>query len=356
VVEQGTHKPLVTGSNPVAASLTLPRPTVEQVSQPTISSFESLLKQIAQLSPQERDALLSLTQSQKTSMLGCPQEGVEDWKNHMVARGLADGTIKLYTHTVNHFLEWYPLPTPRDVRNYSVMRLQKVTPTKVRNDQKALRSFFNFLEAEGLWLNNPTRGMQLLKAKGVIRQAPEKEHVDKLLTAWQGNDHRLKFRLFILLFVDTGIRILEACTLKVEDINLDRLEIKVMGKGGKERVVPISPVTAELIREYTQKNPHVRKGGYLFPYNGRDGYHSKHNLEKSFRRLCKRLGIPKITPHMLRHYFATYALRNGAKLEVISKILGHSSVAITVDVYRTVKQEEIQEEHKKYSPLAGREG
>ena len=55
---------------------------------------------------------------------------------------------------------------------------------------------------------------------------------------------------------------------------------------------------------------------------------------------------------MLRHYFATYTLRNGAKLEVISKILGHSSVAITADVYRTVKQDEIQEEHRKYSPLA----
>jgi len=56
---------------------------------------------------------------------------------------------------------------------------------------------------------------------------------------------------------------------------------------------------------------------------------------------------------MLRHYFATHALRNGAKLEVISKILGHSSVAITADVYRTVKQDEIREEHQKYSPLSG---
>jgi len=271
----------------------------------------------------------------------------------MIARGLAEGTISLYTSTTNKFLDHYPMPTTRDVRNYSVMRLQQVTPTKVRNDQKALRSFFSFLEAEGLWLDNPTKGMQLLKVKRVIRQAPEKEHVDKLLGAWQGNDCRLKFRLFILLFLDTGIRILEACTLRVENINLDRLEIKVMGKGGKERIVPLSPVTGELIREYLERNPNVKKGGYLFPYNGEQGYQSKHNLERSFRRLCKRLGIPRITPHMLRHYFATHALRNGAKLEVISKILGHSSVAITADVYRTVKQDEIREEHQKYSPLSG---
>jgi integrase/recombinase XerD len=60
-----------------------------------------------------------------------------------------------------------------------------------------------------------------------------------------------------------------------------------------------------------------------------------------------------ITPHGLRHYFATYALKNGAKLEVISRILGHASVGITGDVYRTVKQDEIRDEHMRFSPLAG---
>ena len=101
-----------------------------------------------------------------------------------------------------------------------------------------------------------------------------------------------------------------------------------------------------------EKNPQVQRGDYLFPSNSKRGYQWRHNLEKSFRRLCQRLDIPRITPHMLRHYFATYALRNGAKLEVISKILGHSSIAITADVYRTVRQEEVREEHKRFSPLA----
>jgi integrase/recombinase XerD len=270
----------------------------------------------------------------------------------MIARGLAEGTIALYTSAVKKFLAIYPQSSIRDVRNYSVQRLEHVTPIKVRNDQKALRSFFNFLEAEGLWLENPTKGLKLLKTKKVIRQAPEKEYVDKLLLAWQGEESRLKQRLFIVLFLDTGVRISEACTLQVRNIDLDQMEIRVLGKGGKERIVPISPVTAGLIREYMEKNPHVNKEGYLFPSNSRRGYQWRHNLEKSFRRLCKRLGIPRITPHMLRHYFATYALRNGAKLEVISKILGHSSIAITADVYRTVKQEEIKEEHQRYSPLS----
>ena len=68
------------------------------------------------------------------------------------------------------------------------------------------------------------------------------------------------------------------------------------------------------------------------------------------------LEIKPITPHILRHYFATYSLKNGAKLEIVSRILGHASVGITGDTYRHVDQAEIQAEHKKYSPLAGREG
>jgi len=150
--------------------------------------------------------------------------------------------------------------------------------------------------------------------------------------------------------VDTGIRVSEACSLEVKNVYLDRSEVKAAGKGGRERIVPISPVTADLIREYL---PSVRQGRYLFPANSVQGYQSIHNLERTFRRLCDRLGIPRISPHKLRHYFATYALRGGAKLEVVSKILGHSSVAITADVYRTVKQDEIKAEHQRFGPLGG---
>jgi hypothetical protein len=107
-------------------------------------NLSSLLKQIAQLSPEEKSELLSLLQSGKTSILSSPAEGLTDWEAEMVARGLATGTISLYTRTVKRFLDFYPTPTARDVRNYSVQRLKEVTPTKVRNDQKALRSFFSF--------------------------------------------------------------------------------------------------------------------------------------------------------------------------------------------------------------------
>ena len=147
------------------------------------------------------------------------------------------------------------------------------------------------------------------------------------------------------------MRLSEACTIQKQNVSIDRQEIKVLGKGKKERMLPISPSVVDLLKQYlaTQYGDSI----YLFPaVNGR-GYQDNRIVDRTFKRICERLHIKQITPHGLRHYFATYALRNGAKLEVISRILGHASVGITGDVYRTVKQDEIREEHTRFSPLSG---
>jgi integrase/recombinase XerD len=333
-------------------------------------NFKSLLNQIAQLSQEEREQLFSLAQC-KASILNSPSDGLTDWQADMTARGLARGTISMYLNTVTKFLAAYPLPTSRDLRNYIVWRKQNrydskpggLSDIKLRNDGKALRGFFNFLESEGLWLNNPAKNLKLIKTAKVIRQAPDKADVDKLLGAWKGLRQRMKDRLLIALLVDTGLRISEACSIKLANVDLDNLQIKVMGKGSKERIVPISPVIVDKLREYIEtKN---LKGKYLFPAGERPEhikqkygaepqrlYWSPRSVGRTFRRLCKRLGIKPISPHGLRHYYATFSLKNGAKLEVISRILGHASVGITSDTYRHVDQAEIQAEHRKYSPLA----
>lgn len=330
-------------------------------------AIKSLLDQIAKLSPEEKELLFSQAQG-KVSTLSSPAEGLSDWLADLTVRGLAEGTVDMYTRTVKKFLARYPMPTSQDLRNYCVERLQQVSPSKVRTDQKSLRSFFNFLEVEGLWLNNPAKSLKLIKVKKVIRQAPDEASVQKLLGAWTGLKQRIKDRLLVALLVDTGLRISEALTLELRNIDLKNLQVKVLGKGSKERLVPISPVIADRLREYISVES--LKGPYLFPAGispqhirekyGREPqslHWGRRSVERTFRRLCRRLSIqPAVTPHGLRHYFATYALQNGAKLEIISRILGHSSVGITADIYRTVRFDEVQAEHKKYSPLADRKG
>lgn len=338
-----------------------------------MADIKSLLDQIAKLSPEEKELLFSLAQG-KVSTLISPAEGLSDWEADMVARGLAKGTRSMYLTCVKKFLDAYPMPTSRDLRNYLVWRMSHrydgkpggVSDVKLRNDGKALRSFFNFLENEGLWLANPAKSLRLTKTARRIRQAPKPEHVNMLLDVWKDSPQRIKDRTLLLLITDTGLRVSEACSVKLHDIDLKELQIRVFGKGSKERVVPISPVVANAIKVYLEKER--PSGEYLFPAGEKPKhikekygeelqtpYWGRRSIERTLRRLCKRLGILPISPHQLRHYFATHALANGAKLEIVSKILGHSSVAITADVYRHIDRGEIKAEHAKFSPLADRE-
>ncbi len=365
MVARRAHNPEVVGSNPTPATnfFTLSFEANSGIIKPEMTdkvdgtrdgaiSLNSILISLQALSPAERAQLVSVLQSGSQSLLSSPSEGIEDWQNALRLQGLSEGTIELYSRTVRKVLAQYPSPTPQNIRNYLSERLKSVSPTKVRNDQKALRSFFNFLQDEGLWLANPVAKMKLLKVAKVIRQAPEPEDVEKLLNAWSGpsNFGRIKERLLIALLVDTGLRITEACSIKVADIDLTGSQIKVMGKGKKQRIVPVSPVIVGKIEEYLKYHKTTE---FLFPADNTLGYQSIRSIEKTFRRICKRLGIkPAITPHGLRHYFATYALKNGARLQLISRILGHANVGITDSVYTHIQQAELKEEHDKFSPLA----
>jgi len=165
-------------------------------SKVTDPNLQAILTALQKLSPQDRQIIIEALQSKPSSLLQTPGEGYEDWRNELRLRGLAEGTIELYSRTVRKLLEQYPVPTARDVRAYLAARLEKVkakelSEAKVRNDQKSLRSFFNFLEEQGLWLNNPVKHMRLMKIKKVIRQAPPAEDVNKLLQAWEGSPQRV---------------------------------------------------------------------------------------------------------------------------------------------------------------------
>jgi site-specific recombinase XerD len=188
---------------------------------------------------------------------------------------------------VTKVLQQYPNPTSQIIRSYLADRLKAVSDTKVRNDQKGLKSFFNFLEEQVLWLDNPVKGMKLIKVAKVIRQAPNKEDVDKLLNAWPRSKRRIKERLLIALLVDTGMRISEACSIQKQNVFINSHEIKVIGKGKKERLLPISPSVVDLLKQYT-----VTQTGdsiYLFPSNNHNGYQDIHLIDQTFRRLRKRL-------------------------------------------------------------------
>ncbi len=126
------------------------------------------------------------------------------------------------------------------------------------------------------------------------------------------------------------------------------------GKGSKQRVVPLLSVTADTLNTYIKKYP--SDSPFMFPGDTKTGHAEIHNAEKTLRHACVRVGVRPFTPHQLRHFYATEMLRRGAKLEVVGRrILGHSGIGVTADIYRHVRTEEMHEAVERFGPLNGRD-
>lgn len=279
-----------------------------------------------------------------------PYEGIPQWLDGLQAEQYSPRTIHEYHRTVRLYLKQDPTPTLLSIQKYLAERLACVSPARVAMERKALRSLFRFLRSSGLWLIDPTANLKPIKVRYKERQLPTNKDVAKLLNAkCYHHNQTPRFRLMVILLLDTGLRIQEACTIQIDNINLDRLEITVVGKESKERVVPICRATAGLLRAWLAANGHSK---WLFPSTSNDRHWEIDGFERAIRRVCLRCNIKPITPHALRHFFATHNLKNGTRLEVISKILGHASTAITADTYVHIDRRDIHEAHRLCSPFA----
>ena len=283
-----------------------------------------------------------------------PADNIERWVTRMTMEGKAARTIEMYRYYAAKFLEAYPRPTRLDTQQYLAGRLKTGTsPTAAKGMQKSITSLFKFLSEEKLWPEDITTGLKGIKVPRTEKYVPPLTDVEKVLAegGWARKKDADKMRLLIVLLMETGLRITEAATIEKGKVDLEARTVEVLGKGSKVRKVPLSaPIVAYLTR-YIEE--HLSESPYLFPGEGAEMKHWQiHNAEKTLKRACERAGVKPFTPHALRHLFATTALKNGAKLEVVSRILGHASVGITGDVYRHTDMAEMQEEVDRHGPMS----
>ncbi len=289
--------------------------------------------------------------SESPRWLGAPVDGVPMWVAKLKGEGKSPRTAALYEYLARRYLGQDPRPTGLSVQGFLAKELEGKSAAFASNEQKALKSLFSFLQEEGLWPSNPIARIKHIRVKYSNRPPPEVGDVLKVLGG------RLlrradtdKLVMLVLLLGTTGLRVSEAAGVLRRDVALGRGEVYVVGKGDKPRTVPLLPVTARALEAYMARHP---SGRFLFPNRAGDGPACIQNIEKTLRRACLRVGVDPFTPHGLRHFFATEALRDGAKLEVVSRILGHSSVGVTGDVYRHVKMGEMRDEVLTHAPLNG---
>ena len=325
------------------------------------AALEPAVRALQSLSPRGREIAVSLIRQlaeregisvplSSAQGLQAPVEGLPLWVARLRAERYSERTVHMYPYLVRRYLERDPVPTKLRVQSYLAERLEQVSPACVSNERKALASFFGFLHEEGLWHTNPLNGIKHVRVRYREKQCPSMGDVLKVLNSkCLRKKDTDKLRVLVLLLVTTGIRISEAVGITKADINPDALELRVVGKGDKVRVVPLLPVTADTLIRYAEERP----GGspHLFPGSTRSGHADIHNVEKTLRRACLRAGIEPFTPHQLRHFYATYMLKSGAKLEVVARILGHAGVGVTADIYRHVDTGELHSEHARFAPL-----
>ncbi len=218
----------------------------------------------------------------------------------------------------------------------------------------ALRTFHRFLLAEGYATDNPTGQIQAPRTLSGLPKTLSPEEVERLLAAPVGDSYldRRDRAMFEVLYA-TGLRVSELVGLKVSDLQLDVGYLTAFGKGGKQRIVPLGESALYELRNYLDIGlPLLDKGmGSLILFLNRSGNGlTRQGFWKIIKRRAKQAGIRKnITPHTLRHSFATHLLDNGADLRAVQTMLGHADIS-TTQIYTHVTRERLKRLHEQIHP------
>ncbi|PLL13176.1 recombinase XerD [Tabrizicola sp. TH137] len=230
----------------------------------------------------------------------------------------------------------------------------------------ALRQLFRFAHEEGWRADNPALRIHGPGAAQRLPKTLSMDEVERLLAAARDKgrteEERLRNRCLMELLYATGMRVSELVTLPVAAVRGDPRMILVRGKGGKERMVPLSPparaALADWLAELDRAEEAARRKGrppgrHLFPGSGADGHLTRQHFHLMLKDMALRAGIDpaRVTPHTLRHAFATHLLAGGADLRVIQTLLGHADVA-TTEIYTHVLDDHLKDLVLGHHPLA----
>jgi integrase/recombinase XerD len=220
----------------------------------------------------------------------------------------------------------------------------------------ALRAFFNFCEREHYLETNPAEHISLPRRWKRLPKSLSSDEIDQLLRPEEpSSPSRLCDQAVLELAYASGLRISELCGLRLEQLHLDAGFVQVIGKGNKERVVPVGSTAVDALNHYLQSGRPAlvtsKTPGNVFLTRRGTGF-ARVTMWLRIRNRARRTGIERtLTPHMLRHSFATHLLDHGADLRVIQEMLGHASIA-TTEIYTHVAREKLKEIHRQFHPRA----
>ena len=279
-----------------------------------------------------------------------------------VERGLSPRSLDSYKRDIedfNGYLESIGCDlestTGRELLGYMMyMESRNLATATIRRRFSAIKGFFSFLSEEGLLPFDPTEEMATPKTWKRLPHVLDIEEVTRLLEAPQGPDPKtVRDRAMLEVLYATGMRVSELVHMRMMDLDLEESLIRIRGKGEKERLVPVGREALKWLYLYLEMRHRLDKQGspYLFLSN-RGKPMTRQRFWQLIKDYASKAGITKhLSPHTIRHSFATHLLDGGADLRTVQELLGHSHIS-TTQIYTHVARTHMEEVYKKSHPRA----
>lgn len=281
-------------------------------------------------------------------------------------KGLSNNTIKSYSYEMKDYINFLDMEKINDTKNITkdvITRYLKYCYNRnedsktVAHKLTTIKNFHNFLEKEENETSNPSEFIDRPKTNKTLPHSLSIDEVDKLLNIDLNTPFDYRNKAMLELMYGSGLRVTELINLTLYDIDFNNDIIRIKGKGSKERIVPINDTCKYYLNEYLDKRSLLLKkkqSDYLF-LNSRGSNISRQGFFKNLKEILKEKGLdPDISPHSLRHSFATHLLNGGADLRSIQMLLGHSDIT-TTRIYTHVTNDKIKKDYLDNHPRAKKE-
>ena len=309
------------------------------------------------------------------------QQEVDAFLNHLqVERGVSANTVEAYRNDLRQLVQFFDRPGrngllpscwgdvgPEVLATYTTeLRSRGYSLTTMARKIAAIKSLFHFLLEEGAVEENPAELVAAPRVGQRLPQALTIEEVDRLLAepGKMPGPEGLRDRAMLELLYATGTRVTELVSLDLRDVNMEEAYVRCMGKGFKERLIPVHQKALDTLDTYmNEARPRlisspaepalfVTRQGRRAPRGRRDHRMTRQGFWLILKRYGRKAGMQGlITPHMIRHSFATHLLHGGASLRHVQELLGHASIA-TTQIYTHVTDQYVREQYEKAHPRA----
>ena len=286
---------------------------------------------------------------------------IEEFIEYLIIdKKYSENTVKSYKNDLKKFDNFLKKQinniNENDIKNYiKYLNKENNNSKTISHNISTLRSFYKFLLIEKKVNKNPMEYIELPKTKKSLPKTLSIEEIDKLLDIKLKDAFSYRNKAMLELMYSSGLRVSELVNVNIHDIDTSNCIIRIMGKGSKERIVPLGDYAIRYIeiylREYRERLVKKELNDYLFLNN-----HGKKMTRQGFFKILKQIAKEKnikteFSPHTLRHSFATHLLNGGADLRSIQEMLGHSDIS-TTQIYTHVSKEKLKENYNNFHPHA----